>query len=74
VTCYFRHLEATFKKAGIEVTRQNRKEVDTVIRSIIGSDYTDCPAVWRQVKKRLAEDEAGFVDELKATWENRKLT
>jgi len=41
---------------------------------IIGSDYTDCPAVWRQVKKRLAEDEAGFVAELKATWENRKLT
>ena len=74
MTCYFRHLEATFKKAGIEVTRQNRKEVDTVISSIIGSDYTDCPAVWRQVKKRLAEDEAGFVDELKATWENRKLT
>ncbi len=74
MTCYFRHLEATFKKAGIEVTRQNRKEVDNVIRSIIGSDYTDCSAVWRQVKKRLAEDEAGFVAELKATWENRKLT
>jgi hypothetical protein len=74
VTCYFRHLEVTFKKAGIEVTRQNRKEVDNVTRSIISSDYTDCPAVWRQVKKRLAEDEASFVDELKATWENRKLT
>ena len=35
---------------------------------------TDCPAVWRQVKKRLAEDEADFVAELKAAWENRKLT
>jgi hypothetical protein len=74
VTCYFRHLEATFKRAGIEVTRQNRKKVDAVIRSIFGSDYTDCPAVWRQVKRRLAEDEAGFVAELKAAWENRKLT
>jgi hypothetical protein len=73
VTCYFRHLEATFDKAGIKVTSQNRKDVDSVIRSIIGSNYTDCPAVWRQVKKCLADDEKGFVAKLKIAWENRKL-
>ena len=60
-------------KAGIEVTRENIKEIDRIIQGIAGLRYTDCPAVWRQVKKRLAEDEAGFVAQLKVAWENRKL-
>ncbi len=71
MTCYFRHLGGVFAKAGIEVTRENRKELDRIIQGIAGGD-ADCPTVWRQIKKRLAEDEAGFVAELKAAWENRK--
>ena len=43
------NLQATFKKAGIEVTRENRKEIDRIIQGIVGSNYTDCPAIWRQV-------------------------
>jgi len=27
VTCYFRHLKEIFKKAGIEVTSENKREV-----------------------------------------------
>jgi hypothetical protein len=27
MTCYFRHLKEIFKKAGIEVTRENKREV-----------------------------------------------
>ena len=71
VTCYFRHLEALLKKAGITVTAQNRQQVDRVIHELVGVDYKDCPATWRQVKERLADDEEGFVLQLKAAWENR---
>ena len=70
MTCYFRHLGVVFAKAGIEVTKENRKQLGSIIKVIVGGDM-DCPDVWHQIKKRLAEDEAGFVSELKAAWENR---
>jgi hypothetical protein len=72
MTCYFRHLKEVFKKADIEVTPENRQEVDKIIHGIVGVDYKNCPAAWRQVKARVLEDEAGFVSTLKAKWNNRK--
>jgi len=61
VTCYFRHLNEVFRKAGIEATSQNKREIDKVIHNIVGVEYKNCPAAWREVKRRLAEDEKAFV-------------
>lgn len=72
MTCYFRHLQQVFEKTGIEVTSENKREIDKIIHSIVGVNYKNCPAVWREVKKRMAEDEEGFVSELKEAW-NKKL-
>jgi hypothetical protein len=49
---------------------ENRKELASVVHGIVGGDV-DSTAVWKQIKKRLAEDEAGFVSELKVAWINR---
>ena len=68
MSCYFRHLQQIFKKAGIEVTSKNKRDVDSVIHSIVAVEYKNCPATWREVKKRMAEDEEGFVSELKEAW------
>jgi hypothetical protein len=68
LTCYFRHLQDVFKKAGIEVTNENKKEIDKVIHSIVRIKYKDCPAAWKEVKKRIAEDEEDFVSELRKAW------
>jgi hypothetical protein len=38
----------------------------------VGGDV-DYTAVWKQIKKRLVENEAGFVSELKAAWINRAV-
>jgi len=65
MTCYFRHLQHVFKKVGIEVTRENKREIDRVIHGIVGVEYKSCPAAWKEVKKRIAEDEECFVSELK---------
>ncbi len=65
MTCYFRHLKEVFEKAGVEVTSQNRREVDRIIHGIVGVDYKNCPAAWREVKQRLAVDEEGFIAKLK---------
>lgn len=67
VTCYFRHLQQIFMKAGIEVTKENKREIDRVIHGIVGVEYKNCPATWKEVKKRVAEDEERFVSELKET-------
>jgi len=65
MTCYFRHLQDVFKKAGINVTSENKREIDRVIHGIAGVEYKNCPATWREVKKIIAEDEEGFVSKLK---------
>jgi len=72
MTCYFRHLQQVFKKAGIKVTGENKREIDKIIHAIVGVRYKDCPAAWKEVKKRIAEDEERFVSELKLR--SNKLT
>lgn len=67
MTCYFRHIQHIFKKVGIEITKENRREIDSVIHDLVGAKYKNCPATWKEVKKRIAEDEESFVSELKET-------
>lgn len=61
-----------FKKAGIEVTSENRKKIDSIIHDIVNVKYPNCPAAWKEVKKRLAEDEAGFALKLKEAWNSQR--
>lgn len=71
MTCYFRHLRDVFVKAGIEVTSENKKEIDRVIHGMVGVAYKNCPSAWREVKKRITEDEEGFVAKLREIWSKR---
>ena len=65
MTCYFRHLKTIFEKTGITITKENKQDVDRVIHSIVGVDYKNCSATWKEVKKRMAEDEESFLNMLK---------
>jgi len=65
VTCYLRHLKPIFETTGIQVTSENRKEIDRLIHSVVGVRYKDCPVAWKEVKKRIAEDEEAFAIKLK---------
>lgn len=66
MTCYFRHLKTIFEKAGITITKENKQDIDKVIHSIVGVEYKNCPATWKEVKKRMAENEENFVNMLKS--------
>ena len=72
MTCYFRHIKHVFEKADIEVTPKNRQEIDKIIHGLVGVNYKNCPAAWKQVKRLISEDEATFVSKLKAAWKKRK--
>lgn len=64
MTCYFRHLKLIFEQIGIEVTSANRKEIDRKIHEMVGVPYANCPAAWKAIKSRMAEDEEKFVADL----------
>lgn len=66
MTCYFRHLNTIFEKSGIHITKENKKDVDRLIHSIVGIEYKNCSATWKEVKKKIAEDEKKFVNTLKS--------
>ena len=65
MTCYFRHLKDVFDKAGIEVTKENKRDLDRAIHAHMGVEYKDCPSTWRAVKISLAEDEKAFLSVLR---------
>lgn len=71
MTCYFRHLQRVFEKAGIEVTKENKQEIDKIIHGVVRVEYKDCPDTWKEVKKRIADDEDHFASKLKEAWNNR---
>jgi hypothetical protein len=71
MTCYFRHLQSVFKEAEIEVTEENKRDLDKIIHRIIHVKYRNCPTTWKEVKKLIAEDEGNFVATLKEEWAKR---
>ncbi len=71
MTCYFRHLNHIFEKAEIQVTPQNKKQLDKLIYCIVRTNYKDCPATWSEIKKQIANNENEFVAKLKSEWEKQ---
>lgn len=73
MTCYFRHLKRVFEKAGIQVTPENKKEIDRMIHNIVNVEYKNCPDTWRQVKILLQKDETDFVSILVDAWSKHNV-
>ena len=67
MTCYFRHLHDVFEKIGVKVTKENKRQIDQIIHKIVGVEYKNCPAAWKEVKKRIAEDEEAFISQLRSS-------
>ncbi|MHC1680247.1 MAG: hypothetical protein AB9860_03230 [Methanomassiliicoccales archaeon] len=65
MTCYFRHLDAVFRRAGLQIGIDNRKRVDMIIHEMAGVQYKDCMQTWAAVKE-LLQDEDAFVERLRA--------
>jgi len=65
VTCYFRHLKDVFRKAGIEVTKENKQSIDQAIHRLVNVEYKNCSTTWKEIKRRLAAGEEEFILDLK---------
>jgi hypothetical protein len=58
-------MKDVFIKAGIEVTKENKKELDKVIHSYVGVEYKNCSPTWKAVKEKLRENEDAFIEILR---------
>ena len=57
MSCYFRHLKDIFNEAGVEVTSNNKKQIDQAIHQIVGTNYKDCLGTWQRLKQQIITDE-----------------
>jgi len=58
-------MKDVFSRAGIDVTQENKKDIDRAIHDYVGVEYKNCSSTWKAVKERLAEDEESFLEMLK---------
>ena len=64
-------MKNVFTRAGIDITDENKRAVDRAIHDLVGVDYKNCSTTWKEVKKRLEDDEESFVSELKQSLSER---
>jgi hypothetical protein len=57
MSCYFRHLAEIFKEAGIEVTAENRRELDLAVHAAVGLSEKHCPTAWKRIKQEFLANE-----------------
>lgn len=70
MSCYFRHMQEILEQAGIEVTAENKKDIDRAIHTIVDTEYKNCPEAWKKVKEIIrGGDEAKkreFINKIKS--------
>lgn len=57
MSCYFRHLKDVFAEAGVEITPQNKKQLDQAIHRFVEVTYKDCSPTWNKLKQKVLADE-----------------
>jgi hypothetical protein len=57
MSCYLRHLSEVLKEADIEVTKENKKDIDRALHSLVGVEYKNCSPTWKELKKMLQTKE-----------------
>jgi molecular chaperone GrpE (heat shock protein) len=68
MSCYFRHMKDVLAAAGVEVTPENKKEIDRIIHEIVDVDYKNCSPTWKGVKEHIKQDDKArnqFIKKLK---------
>lgn len=68
MSCYFRHIKDIIQEVGIEITPENRKEIDRILHGIVGVEYKNCSSAWRRIKEMVKGEPSKrerFVEKLK---------
>jgi hypothetical protein len=70
MSCYFRHMKDVLDEAGIEVNKENKKDIDRIIHTMMDVEYKNCSPTWKEVKEHIKGDgkaRSRFIERLKET-------
>lgn len=56
MSCYFRHMKEGFEEAGVEITKENKKEIDRILHGLVDVEYKNCSPTWKAVKDQIKEN------------------
>lgn len=73
MSCYFRHMKDVLDEAGIEVNKENKKDIDRIIHKMMDMEYKNCSPTWKEVKEHIKGDDKArsqFIERLKETLRN----
>ncbi len=68
MSCYLRYMKDILFEAGVEVTPENKKQIDQIIHELVTVGYKNCSPTWKAVKAHIKADEAKkkyFIEKLK---------
>ena len=57
MSCYFRHMKDVLDEAGVEVTKENKKKIDSIIHGLVKVEYKNCSPAWKAVKENIKANE-----------------
>jgi hypothetical protein len=50
-------MKDVLEEAGIEITEENKKEIDSIIHGLVDVEYKNCSPAWKAVKDMIKTDE-----------------
>ena len=68
MSCYFRHMKDVLEEAGVDITPENKKEIDRIIHELVQIEYKNCSPTWKGVKEQIKIDDKtknSFINRLK---------
>lgn len=74
MSCYFRHMKDILDELGIEVTKENKQEIDRLLHGLAEVEYKNCSPAWKAIKSQIKGDAASreaFVARLRAALPGR---
>ena len=68
MSCYFRHMKDVLEEVGVEITPDNKKEIDRILHGIVDVPYKNCSPAWKRIKEMVKgspADRDRFIEKLK---------
>lgn len=57
-------MNGIFAELGVVITPDNKRDLDKAIHKLLGVEYKNCSATWKEIKKRKDADESAFMTSL----------
>ena len=57
-------MKLIFEQIGVDVTPENKRDIDKKIHALLGTEYKNCSSTWKAVKAQLTDNEENFLADL----------